>query len=1044
MLGDNIPKYPYTITVGYYASEEIPFLGGVYKHSNTNLIAGSKSEGNSFSLLNQSFDGSYGEYTISSDSPELGLIASSTVSHEPIYGGGLFAGALYRDSNGEIFNKLDVVQSCILGGDIEHLSQFDSYIDGWGPIDNTISELKLPESLKVIEEEALSTWHGLKQLEIPMGVIELKELCLPPIQSSSVALRTLILKPTTPPISSNIFPNSDYIPEDFKIRVYPHVVNVYKKDEYYGQYSQYIDTINNSIVGDLTIPTSAFKSNGSSVTQTNSIQDGNYKIFEYSGELTEVIADGFKDSYPSVICLPNSITKIGARGFYNHNLQEITLGNGIIDIGSFAFYTVPNSNTFRINYLGNIQDWCNIHFTDLEGSPLKCRKDTKFYIQGELLTDLVIPEGVSTFNEYAFYNLKQLTSVTFPTTFTGVNITNNYYDFAVFDLSTNIESIIWNAKECGDFQYEKPLFRNLPNLKFITIGNDVEYLPRGIINNREHISIDSLTIPSSIKKISNCFNTIHFNTVFWDSENCESNMVFNTDAIVFSDNVKYIPQCFAQPGIRSITIGKNVERIDQPFQTMFNLNSMYISNLSTWCVLDASQNSNNNTHNLYVKDQLISNLIIPEDVNYINNYKFSNTTIESLTIPNNVKDVSETAFDNCDYLSTLYIDSNLVHVMFDLGITSYTKFENLGITTVQFGENVSYIAPSLFNNNNNLVNVSLSNSIKRIYTSAFRSTSLSTIDIPDGVKYIGEDAFEDTPFSNTLPDGLVYLGKNLYAYKGTLSEGVSITLDNDTVSISGYCFLGQSNLSEILLPDSIKILGRRCFSDTGLNTLNIPESVEEIGRGIVDDTPLYENTENWENGCLYIDNCLLNINNNTFSGTELILKDTTRIMADDVIWLDTNLTKIITNEGLAYLGNIYIPESNLEEIFISKTVNSIKNLFIVSNSSLNITVDADNPVYDSRGCNAIVKTDTNELIYGCNVDVIPNTIEYVNILVNTHINQLYIPNSVKYIASLWLYKNTEITYEGTFKQFISIVNIGQINNRASVTIKCSDGDFTIN
>lgn len=65
--------------------------------------------------------------------------------------------------------------------------------------------------------------------------------------------------------------------------------------------------------------------------------------------------------------------------------------------------------------------------------------------------------------------------------------------------------------------------------------------------------------------------------------------------------------------------------------------------------------------------------------------------------------------------------------------------------------------------------------------------------------------------------------------------------------------------------------------------------------------------------------------------------------------------------------------SKLISVFIPKTVKCIQgNLFAGCNQLKDITVDADNPYYDSRNtCNAIIEKKSNHLIAGCGSTIIP-------------------------------------------------------------------------
>ena len=117
--------------------------------------------------------------------------------------------------------------------------------------------------------------------------------------------------------------------------------------------------------------------------------------------------------------------------------------------------------------------------------------------------------------------------------------------------------------------------------------------------------------------------------------------------------------------------------------------------------------------------------------------------------------------------------------------------------------------------------MALGSGVKRIDNSAFYGcSSLSAITGISQLEYIGSSVFNLTydtyiPWYNNLPDGLLYLGKVLYGYKGTMPDNTTVNVNEGTTMVAYAAF-------------------RRC---SGLAGLKIPKSVNTIGNDIVDYCP---------------------------------------------------------------------------------------------------------------------------------------------------------------------------------------------------------------
>ena len=93
----------------------------------------------------------------------------------------------------------------------------------------------------------------------------------------------------------------------------------------------------------------------------------------------------------------------------------------------------------------------------------------------------------------------------------------------------------------------------------------------------------------------------------------------------------------------------------------------------------------------------------------------------------------------------------------------------------------------------------------------------------------GGYAFYDTPFYNNQPDGVVYINRVLYTYKGKMPHNTAISIKEGTVSISGFAFRGCSSLTSVTIPNSVTRIDTYAFSGCGLISVTIPDTVTEIG-----------------------------------------------------------------------------------------------------------------------------------------------------------------------------------------------------------------------
>jgi len=110
--------------------------------------------------------------------------------------------------------------------------------------------------------------------------------------------------------------------------------------------------------------------------------------------------------------------------------------------------------------------------------------------------------------------------------------------------------------------------------------------------------------------------------------------------------------------------------------------------------------------------------------------------------------------------------------------------------------------------------------------------SLADITIPASVTSIGSRAFTGTAWENSQPNGLVYAGKVLYSYFGTMPENTVINnIREDTKAIAEFAFAGCIGLTSITIPASVTSIGHSAFyMCSSLTSIAIPANVTSIGQ----------------------------------------------------------------------------------------------------------------------------------------------------------------------------------------------------------------------
>ena len=344
---------------------------------------------------------------------------------------------------------------------------------------------------------------------------------------------------------------------------------------------------------------------------------GDYAFYNYCSSLTS-------------ITIPDGVTSIGDYTFRGcSSLESITIPEGVTSIGIWAFYDCSSLAAVDIT---DISAWCNIVFQSSYSNPLYYAK--KLYLNGELITDLTIPEGVTSIGTDAFYYCSSLTSITIPDSVTSIGS-------SAFYKCSSLTSI--NIPDSVTFIGDSA-FAGCSSLKSITIPDGVTSI--GLSAFYGCSSLASINIPNSVTSIGS--------SAFCG---CTGKLVINSNSLIAKDHTtsSYPSKdgWLAGSEFTSLVIGNGVTSIgNYAFSGCSSLTSITIPEGVTsigWYAFSGCSS--------------LTSITIPDSVTSIGSYAFSYcSSLGSVTIGNGVTSIRYRAFRGCSSLVSITIPDSVTSI----------------------------------------------------------------------------------------------------------------------------------------------------------------------------------------------------------------------------------------------------------------------------------------------------------------------------------------------------------------------------------------------
>ena len=403
----------------------------------------------------------------------------------------------------------------------------------------------------------------------------------------------------------------------------------------------------------------------------------------------------------------------------------------------------------------------------------------------------------------------------------------------------------------------------------------------------------------------------------------------------------------------------------------------------------------------------LQSITIPNGVDTIDNYAFSESGLTYVGLPNTLMQIGMLAFGNCNNLTAVYLPATVTNI--DGNAFTGASIESIAVAV----DNPNYDSRGGCNAiietaTNKLItgckNTIVPDDITTIGISAFENCSnLTEITLPTSLETIGEYAFlncyglttinaaGETPpdiygntFMNLNPDDITvvvpcgtlldYRNANYWEYFNFVDPCNIVFADANVkaVCVANWDTSGDGELS-YAEATAVTNLGTVFRGNTTITSFN----------ELVYFTGLQALAANAFNGCTHLTsvmlpNSIIATGNNSFkdcsSLVSVTLSESLRRIVNYTFQNCSALTHIDFPSTVTYIGASFDGCSNLSSIVIPASVNTIiDGAFNNCHSLQSIVVESGNTVYDSRnGCNAIIKTETNELVVGCDNTVIPD------------------------------------------------------------------------